>query len=85
MLADDHTGTGGKSGEQADEDVHDDTHGANGGVGFITGVVAHHIGIHQIVHLLKKISQNQREGECQEVAGDTALGHIHILTAEGFD
>ena len=85
MLADDHACTGGKTGKQTDEDVDDDTNGANGGVCLIGGILAHHIGVHQIVHLLEQIAKYQRQCKHQDMAGDITLGHIHILAAKGRD
>ena len=83
MLADDHAGTTGKAGKQADEDVDDDTHASHGGIGLVGGVIAHYVGVHQIVHLLEQIAQHQGEGKGQQVTGDIALGHVHILAAKG--
>lgn len=79
VLADDHTGTGGQAHEEANEHVHNGTHRAHGGECLVADIVAHHPGIHHVVHLLEHIARQQGQGKGDEVAGDVALGHIHIL------
>ena len=79
ILADDHACAGGKTNEKADEHIDDGTHRAHGGKGLVADIFAHHPGVHHVVKLLKNVAEQQRKGECNDMPGDIAGGHIHIF------
>lgn len=72
-------GAGGQAHEKADQHIDNGAHVAYGRVGVVGGVVAHHPGVNGIVKLLEDIAQQQRKSEGNNMEGDIALGHIHIL------
>lgn len=83
ILADDHPRAAGQAHKEADEHIDDGPHGAHGGKGLVGHKVAHHPGVHHVVKLLEHVSGQQRQGELDQVAGDAALGHVHVPPGRG--
>ena len=80
ILTDDHACAAGQAHEKANEHIDDGPHSAHGGERLVGHEVAHHPGVHHVVQLLKHVAGQQRQGELHQVAGDAALGHVHVPT-----
>ncbi len=81
VLTDDHTGAAAEPHEKADEHVDDGAHAAHGGEGLVGHEVAHHPGVHHIVELLEHVARQQGQGKQDQVPGDAARGHIHVVAS----
>ena len=79
VLADDHTGAAAQAHEKADQHVDDGPHTAHGGEGLVGHVVAHHPGVHHIIELLEHVARQQGQGKEDQMPGDAAAGHIHVV------
>ena len=77
-------GAAGQAHEGADEHIDDGGHGAYGGEGLLADEVAHHPGIHHVVHLLKEVPRQQGQGKQEQVGKDVPLGHVYIVPASFF-
>ena len=78
VLADDHTCTGGKTQEEADEHIDDGADGAHRGVSGVADIVAYHPGVNGVIQLLEQISDEQRNSKGDDMAENIAFGHIYI-------
>ena len=83
ILANDNTRTGGKTAEKANQHVDDGTNSTNCGEGLVADVVANDPGIHCVIKLLENIADEQGQRKIDNMPGNTALGHVHVLSLFG--
>ena len=83
ILANDNTRTGGKTAEKANQHIDDGTNGADCGEGLVADVVANDPGVHCVIKLLENVADEQGECKIDNMPGNTALGHVHILAFFG--
>ena len=73
LLGDDHCGAGGDAHEEAQNQVDDRGRGsAHGAQGVHANEIAHHQGVHGVVHLLEEGAQGHRQEEEQDLLPDDA-------------
>ena len=81
-MADQCACTGRKAQEETDKHIDDRTHRADGGKGVVADKITYDPGIHRVIKLLKKITDQKRKSKGYELSGDTTLCHIHAVPAD---